>query len=130
MTTPQEETFGLPLLNPSSIAFWKYPILFNDGCLAIPCSLLHLYAHLKPYPLSAGEVLFVLHLMEHSRDGQMPSYKTLSSRMGVTHKMVRRYAKSLEDKSYMRRELRAGYISRLDLTPLFDALRKASTGIL
>lgn len=129
MAAQQEEIYSLLLPLPSPIALWKYPALFNDGCLVIPCSLLHFYAHLKPYPLSPGEILFVLHVIEHVfAENSLPSYKQLSARMGVTHKMVRRYAKSLEGKNYLRREPHAGSTTRFDLTSLFDAVRVASCG--
>jgi hypothetical protein len=46
--------------------------------------------------------------------------------MGVSDKMVRRYAKSLETKKYLRRTLRTGQTNQFDLTPLFDAILKAA----
>jgi len=128
MAGQQEEIYFLRLSLPSSIAPRNYYALFNNGCLAIPCTLLHYYAHLKPYPLSPGEVLFVLQTIEYALvEGALPSYNELSVRMGVTHKMVRRYAKSLEEKGYLHREPRAGFTNQFDLTRLFDALLKASS---
>ena len=45
--------------------------------------------------------------------------------MGVSDKMARRYAQSLEQKGYLRRLVRVGRTNRFNLTPLFDALRAA-----
>ena len=93
----------------------------------MPTLFLHHYAHLKPHPLSPGEALFVLHLMEFKWDAKapFPGYKTLAGRMGLSDKMVRRYAQSLETKKYLNRVVRVGRTNRFDLTPLFDALSKA-----
>jgi hypothetical protein len=42
--------------------------------------------------------------------------------MGVTDKMVRRYAANLEGKGYLRREVRIGSTNTFHLNPLFAAL--------
>lgn len=47
------------------------------------------------------------------------------ARIGVTDKMVRRYAANLEGKGYLRREARIGNTNSFDLNPLFAALAKA-----
>lgn len=111
----------------SFVKRWKHKNLFERGFLVVPTLFLQHYAHLNPHPLSPGEALFVLHLMEFKWDANapFPGYKTLATRMGVSDKMVRRYAQSLEAKKYLRREIRAGQTNRFDLTPLFDALSKA-----
>ena len=111
----------------SFIKRWKHQNLFARGFLVVPTLYLHHYATLKPYPLTPGEALFVLHLMEFKWDAKhpFPGYKTLAARMGLSDKMVRRYAQSLEAKKYLRREMRVGQTNRFDLTPLFDALSKA-----
>jgi len=45
--------------------------------------------------------------------------------MGVSDKMVRRYAANLEGKSYLKREARIGSTNTFNLTPLFQALQNA-----
>lgn len=109
------------------VARWKHEELFVKGYLIVPSLFLLSYAHLKPHPLSAGEVLFVLHLMEYKWDERapFPSYKTLARRMGISDKMARRHAQSLEAKRYLRRVARVGATNQFDLTPLFDAIRDA-----
>lgn len=111
----------------SFVQRWKHKKLFDKGFVAVPARFLQLYAHLKPFPLSSGEALFILHLMEFKWDANapFPGYKTLASRMGVSDKMARRYAQSLETKKLLRRQKRVGQTNRFDLTPLFDALVKA-----
>ncbi|HKR59113.1 MAG TPA: helix-turn-helix domain-containing protein [Pyrinomonadaceae bacterium] len=106
---------------------WKHPELFAKGYLALPILFLHVYATLKPYPLTVGEAMFVLHLMEYKWDERspFPSYKALAKKMAVSDKMVRRHAQSLEAKKYLRRVARVGNTNEFDLTPLFDALLKA-----
>ena len=88
----------------------------------MPSVFLRHYSRMKPYSLTHGEALFVLHLMEFKWDqaAPFPSYATLSRRMGVSIKMVRRYAQALEEKRYLKRVVRTGNTNRFDLTPLFD----------
>jgi DNA-binding MarR family transcriptional regulator len=117
-----------PLENERSFTRrWKHEELFDAGFVAVPSAFLQLYAHLKPHRLSLGEAMFVLHLMafKWGADDPFPGYATLAERMGVSIKMVRRHAQSLQAKQYLRREIRTGRTNRFDLTPLFDALHKA-----
>ena len=103
---------------------WKYPELLQSGYLVVPSDFMRHYSRLEPHGLSHGEALFVLHLMEF-KWGQappFPSYTTLASRMGVTPKMARRYAQSLERKGCLRRMRRTGNTNFFDLTPLFNKL--------
>jgi len=111
----------------SFVQRWKHKKLFDKGFVAVPARFLQLYSHLKPFPLSSGEALFILHLMEFKWDANapFPGYKTIAARMGVSDKMARRYAHSLETKKLLRRQKRIGQTNRFDLTPLFDALAKA-----
>ena len=98
--------------------------LFDRGFVVVPSTFFRNYSRLKPHPLSGGEALFVLHLMEFKWDAAQPfpGYKTLGQRMGVSDKMVRRYAQGLEAKGFLRRRVRVGRTNLFDLTPLFAAL--------
>jgi len=98
-----------------------------EGWVGVPDAFLRLYAHLKPYALTAGEAMFVLELMTYkwSEDAPFPSYKSLATKMGVTDKMARRYAANLEAKGYLRRQPRIGSTNTFDLNPLFAALGSA-----
>lgn len=111
----------------SFAARWKHEELFGRGYVPLPTLFLHHYANLKPYPLSAGEAMFVLHLMEFKWDSRSPypSYRMLARRMNVSDKAVRRHAQNLETKKLLKRGQRIGGTNRFDLTPLFDALKKA-----
>jgi hypothetical protein len=123
-TAPPQES-SLP--QRSFVQRWKHKNLFERGFLVVPTLFLHHYAHLKPTPLTTGEAMFVLHLMEFKWDAKapFPGYKTIAARMGVSDKMARRYAQSLETKKFLHREVRRGQTNLFDLTPLFDALSKA-----
>lgn len=98
--------------------------LFNQGFVVVPNKFLRYYASLKPEALTAGEALFVLQLMSFKWDRELPfpSYKTIAKRMGITDKMARRYAQSLDKKGYLRRQYQQKATNRFDLTGLFDAL--------
>ena len=98
-----------------------------EGWVGVPDSFLRLYARLRPYALTVGEAMFVLELMSYKWSGNapFPSYKALAARMGVTDKMVRRYAANLEGKGYLRRQARIGSTNTFDLNPLFEALAAA-----
>jgi DNA-binding MarR family transcriptional regulator len=128
MATPDNIIGFPPQENPppdrSLRARWKHDELFDKGFVGMPARFLSLYAHLKPHPLSPGEALFVLQLMSFkwTDASPFPSYGRIAKRMGITDKMARRYAKSLEAKGYLVREHRISQTNKFDLTPLFDAL--------
>lgn len=126
---PEQDTTVLPTSAPSPtersfIKRWKHEELFTDGFLVVPSLFLRFYARLKPYPLTVGEAMFVLHLMEFkwSEAAPYPSYKILAQRMGCSDKLARRHARSLEQKKLLIRRQRNATTNLFDLTPLFDAL--------
>ena len=99
-----------------------------EGWVGVPDAFLRNYANLQSYGgLTVGEAMFVLQLMAFKWTGEdpFPSYKTLARRMGVTDKMVRRYAAKLEGKGYLKRRAQIGGTNTFDLKPLFAAVRKA-----
>ena len=99
-----------------------------EGWVGVPDGFLRNYAKLGPYGgLTVGEAMFVVQLMafKWTQDAPFPSYKKLARRMGISDKMVRRYAANLEAKGYLNREARIGSTNAFDLTPLFAALEKA-----
>lgn len=95
---------------------------FDEGFISVPDVFLRSYQRLKPHGLSVGEAMFVIQLMA-TPAALTPSYRSLASRMGVTDKMVRRYAANLELKGYLLRRTRSGKTNLFDLTPLFVALQ-------
>ena len=131
MPARKTETTPLPKNNQPNRSFasrWKHESLFEKGYLVVPTLFLQHYAQLKPFSLTSGEALFVLHLMEFKWDhyAPFPAYKTLAARMGISDKMARRHAKSLEVKGYLKRKMRVGQTNHFDLNPLFDAVLKAA----
>lgn len=132
-TIPDEEI--------ASDIFQKYPTVSDrwgaaqnilcHGYVPVPTFFLEIYASLKPYPLTPAEAMFVLELMSHKwgKAAPYPSYKTIAKRMGVSDKMVRRYAQSLETKKYLHRVLRKNTSNRYDLTGLFQALDTAALAV-
>ena len=109
----------------------KYPFaemwaaeLENDGHVRISTFFLENYYQLKPYPLTHGEAMFVVHLMQHKwgKDAPYPGYKSIAKQMGVCDKTARRLAKSLEDKKYLVREIRQAETNRFHLAKLMAAL--------
>jgi DNA-binding MarR family transcriptional regulator len=109
----------------------KYPFakkwaaeLVSDGHVQISTFFLENYHRLKPYPLTHGEAMFVVHLMQYkwTEEAPYPGYKTIARRMGVSDKTARRLAKSLEDKKYLFREIRQATTNRFHLTKLMSAL--------
>ena len=99
--------------NHALVARWgNHDALFNgrEGWVGVPDAFLRCYGKLQPYGLTTAEAMFVLQLMAYkwTEEAPFPSYTTLAKRMGVTPKMVRRYAKALEEKGYMKRKARIG----------------------
>ena len=128
-TTQATQTSSLKP-NHTLIARWgKHEALFSSrqGWLGVPDAFLRYYDKLQPYGLTTAEAMFVLQLMAYkwTEEAPFPSYNTLSARMGVTTKMARRYAKSLEEKGYLKRTARIGSSNKFELQPLFDALMEA-----
>jgi DNA-binding MarR family transcriptional regulator len=95
-----------------------------DGHVRISCFFLENYHRLKPYSLTHGEAMFVVHLMQHKwgEASPYPGYKTIAKRMGVSDKTARRLARSLEQKTYLIREVRQANTNRFHLTKLMTAL--------
>ena len=98
--------------------------LAEDGHVPISTFFLENYHRLKPYPLTHGEAMFVVHLMQHKwgTEAPYPGYKTLAKRMAVSDKTARRLAKSLEDKKYLVREIREAQTNKFHVKKLIDAL--------
>jgi len=95
--------------------------LFAEKWVGVPVLFLRLYAHLQPYQLTVGEAMFVLQVMafKWGDAAPWPSYKKLAERMGVSDKMVRRYAAQLEGKGYLKRQARIGSSNAFDFSELF-----------
>ena len=106
------------------------PELATDGHVQVSTFFLENYHRLKPYDLTHGEAMFVVHLMQHKwgTDAPFPAYKTIAQRMGVSTKTARRFAASLEQKKYLNREMRIGYTNRFHLNKLITALVELKTG--
>jgi Helix-turn-helix domain len=109
----------------------KYPFakkwaaeLESDGHVQVSTYFLENYHRLRPYSLTHGEAMFIVHLMQHKWGEQAPypGYKTIAKRMGVSDKTARRLAKSLEDKKYLIREVRQANTNRFHLAKLMNAL--------
>lgn len=109
----------------------KYPFekkwageLKGDGHVQVSTFFLENYHRLKPYSLTHGEAMFIVHLMRYKwkEDAPYPGYKTIAKQMGVSDKTARRLAKSLEDKKYLRREVRQATTNRFHLAKLMAAL--------
>ncbi len=100
------------------------PALKEDGHVQISAYFLNHYHALHPYPLTYGEAMFVIHLMQFKwgPDAPFPSYATLAQRMGTSIKTARRFAASLEQKTYLAREARTGTTNLFHLSPLMHAL--------
>jgi len=98
--------------------------LEEDGHVQVSTFFLENYHRLKPYPLTHGEAMFIVHLMQHKwgEEAPYPGYKTIAKRMGVSDKTARRLAKSLEDKKYLIREIREANTNRFHLNKLMAAL--------
>jgi hypothetical protein len=100
--------------------------IFSDGFTPLPRTFLKYAAHLKPYPLTPTQMVFVAELLYHKWDENMPfpAYATLADRMGISVQYARSTARDLERKGYLKRIKRVGRPNLFDLQPLFDAVAK------
>jgi DNA-binding transcriptional regulator YhcF (GntR family) len=94
--------------------------LFRDGFLVVPTRFLRGYTLAKS-ALTTSEAMLLLVIMtfKWSDEAPYPSYDRLGQIMGVSSRMIGRYAKSLEKKGYVRLTRRRGTSSTFDLDPLF-----------
>ncbi len=106
------------------------PALKPDGHVQVSSFFLENYHRLLPYPLTHGEAMFVIHLMQHKWgvSAPFPSYRTLAQRMGVSVKTTRRFAASLQQKKYLHREIRIGATNLFYLDKLIAALVALKSG--
>jgi hypothetical protein len=102
----------------------NYEDMFSTGFLVVPLRYMVNYAAMK---LTSNEAMFVLQLMtfKWDEDEPFPSYGRIANRMGVSEKMVRRYAQSLEKKGLLRRKFQLHAPNRFDLSALFSAIAQA-----
>jgi DNA-binding MarR family transcriptional regulator len=104
---------------------WTPALMKAAGFTPVSIFFLENYSAL-PKPLSHAEALLVIQLMRHKfdREAPYPGFTTLARRMGVTPTAVRGYARSLENKGYLKREMRTSLTNKFHLEPLFEALEK------
>jgi Helix-turn-helix domain len=109
-----------------SIAKAWTPRLAKTRFVPVVRAFLENYSTLKPFPISHGEAMFIIHLMQYKWDeaSPFPGYKRIAKFMGVSDKMVRRYALSLQQKGYLIRVARRSKTNLFDLRRLFDALER------
>jgi hypothetical protein len=102
------------------------PALAKTRFVPIVRAFLENYSSLRPFSLTHGEAMFVIHLMQHKWDeaAPFPGYKRIARLMGVSDKMARRYALSLEQKGYLVRVARRSKTNLFDLRRLFVALER------
>jgi hypothetical protein len=102
------------------------PAIAGAGWTPVSDFFLLNYHCLRP-EMTSAEAMFVIQLMHHKRDElpPYPGFKSLATRMGVGVGTARGYARSLEQKGYLRREKRIEQTNKFHLKPLFDALEKA-----
>ena len=102
------------------------PALAKTRFVPVVRAFLENYSSLRPFSLTHGEAMFVIHLMQHKWDeaAPFPGYKRIARLMGVSDKMARRYALSLEQKGYLVRVARRSKTNLYDLRRLFVALEK------
>jgi DNA-binding MarR family transcriptional regulator len=129
LSSAKGQLVELPVKKRRTVADRWTPALTRSGHVPIVRTFLRSYSRLKPAPITVGEAMFIVHLMDFKWDGEapFPGYKTLGKYMGVSDKMARRHAQSLEVKGYLVREMRVSRTNKFDLTPLFKALERALT---
>ena len=99
--------------------------LVEGGFTPISNFFLEFGHELRPI-ITHGEAMFIVHLMFFKWDEKMPrpGFKTIATRMGISHGRVRELARQLERKKYLKRHMEKSKPNRFDLRPLFSALEK------
>lgn len=99
------------------------PALVRDGFVPVADYFLANYSRLAP-PITHSEAMFLIHVFRYKWDAAapFPSFKAIASMMGVSVQSARAYARSLEQKKYLTREMRVGATNRFHFHLLFAAL--------
>jgi len=125
MLTPHQSASHQVGESASKIAHrWGGEIrIFDRGFLSVPVRFLRGYAK-GARPLSTSEAMLLLLVMtfKWGEDNPFPSYTRLARMMGVSPRMISRYASCLERKGYISRIRRRGTTNEFDLSPAFDRI--------
>jgi DNA-binding MarR family transcriptional regulator len=102
---------------------WKPHVV--KGFTPVSDFFLERYSSLNP-AITALEAMLIIHLVSFKWDesAPYPGFPTLAKRMGLGAPAVRRHARNLEDKGYLKRIPREGDTNLFDLTPLFLKVEK------
>ncbi len=97
---------------------------FDHGWVGVPLRFLESRAEMKPHDLTPTEAIFIIDLMAHKWDENLPwpGYKRLSKWMGKSEGYVRKVARGLQTKGFLKRLPRIGETNLFDLEPLFAKL--------
>lgn len=97
---------------------------FAEGFLAVPTILLKNLRTIGEYGLTPAELVFVLEVMSFKwgEEDPFPSYGRIADSMGVSEGYVRKIARKLEEKGFLRRKKREGMTNKFDLSPLFEEI--------
>lgn len=104
---------------------WTPALIKAGGFTPVSVFFLENYSRL-PHPLTHAEAMLVIQLVRHKFDDKapFPGFPSLGKKMGVTPTAVRGYARSLEEKGYLKREMRTAQTNKFHLEKLFTALEQ------
>jgi DNA-binding transcriptional MocR family regulator len=96
-------------------------VLAKNGITAISTLFLRIYPRMD---ITTVEAMFIVHCFSYkwTVDSPYPSFFTVANEMGVGRGTVQRYARSLEEKGFIKRVYRKGNSSEIDVTPLIKIL--------
>lgn len=82
--------------------------------------------HRLKYPINPNEFTLIVHLFSYKWDEAMPypAVSSLATQMGKSKQAIRTMLRSLEEKEYIKRNMRHGHRSHYDLRPLINAVEK------
>jgi hypothetical protein len=99
-------------------------ILMSRGWVGVPVSFLESLDEFRPHRVGIAEAMFIICLMAHKWDERapFPGYKKIARWLGKSESYVRKLARTLETKGFLKRIDRIGDTNAFDLTPLFTKL--------
>jgi len=92
-------------------------IIANRGCHPVPNEFLN---HYREIGISSGEALFIIHLTQYKQtsDNPYPSFYTIAKKMGKSRSVIQGYARSLENKGFIKRIPQKGWTNQVDISLL------------
>lgn len=84
--------------------------------------------HYSELGITTEEALFIIHVLRYkwTVEYPFPSFETIATQMGKSRGTVQGYARSLEEKGFLKRKFRKNQSSKIDFSKLIEMLTNSA----